>query len=144
MSVKNPKNKKIKKYVQCIILYTIIHYPLNVSREKSRSSHQRCSIKKAFLREKCFPVNFGKSLRIHFYRTSPCDGSYSPAPSPPPCPSPPYSSSYNLTLPLSRVLIGGRHLIFCLLTSPTCCGLLRKCAPVKHKAWQKTGFPIAT
>ena len=54
-----------------------------------------------------------------------------------------YSSSYNLTPPTSRVLIG-QHLIFCSLTSPTCCNSPRKCTPVKYKARQKAGFRIVT
>ena len=53
-----------------------------------------------------------------------------------------YSPSYNVTAPFSRVLIG-QHLIFCSLTSPTCCNSPRKCTPVKHKR-QKAGFPIVT
>ena len=57
--------------------------------------------------------------------------------------SQPHSSSYNLTQPISRVLIG-QHLIFCSLTSPTCCNLLRKCTPVKYKKRQKAGFTIVT
>ena len=52
-------------------------------------------------------------------------------------------TSYNLTPPISRVLIG-QHLIFCSLTSPTCCNLPRKCTPVKYKNGQKAGFPNAT
>ena len=66
VSVKNLKNKKIKKYVQCIILHTIIHYPLNVSREKSRSSHQRCSIKKGVLKRKVFSCEFCKIFKNTF------------------------------------------------------------------------------
>ena len=54
-----------------------------------------------------------------------------------------HSSSYNLTPPISRVLIGP-HLIFCSLTSPTCCKSPRKCTPVKYKARQEAGFPIVT
>ena len=54
-----------------------------------------------------------------------------------------YSSSCNLTPPISRVLIC-RHLIFCPSTWPTCCNSPRKCARVKYKARQKAGFPIAT
>ena len=53
-----------------------------------------------------------------------------------------YSSSWNLTPPISRVLIG--HLIFCSLTSPTCCNSPRKCTPIKYKVRQKAGFPIVT
>ena len=45
----------------------------------------------------------------------------------------PYSSSYHLTPPFSRVLIAP-HLIFCSLTSPTCYNSPRKCTPVKYKA----------
>ena len=52
-----------------------------------------------------------------------------------------YSLYYSQTLAISRVLIG-RHLIFCLLTWPTCCNSPRKCTPVKYKARQKAGFPI--
>ena len=52
-----------------------------------------------------------------------------------------YSSSYYLTPPIPRVLIGP-HLIFCSLTSPTGCKSPRKCTPVKYKARQKAGFPI--
>ena len=54
-----------------------------------------------------------------------------------------YSTSDNVIPPISRVLIG-RHLIFCWLTSPTCCNLSRKCTPVKYKVRQKTGFQIVT
>ena len=54
-----------------------------------------------------------------------------------------YSSSYNLTPPISRVLID-RYLIFCSLTSPKCCNSARKCTPVKYKARQRAGFPIVT
>ena len=53
-----------------------------------------------------------------------------------------YSPSYNLTPRISRVLIG-QHLIFCSLTSPTCCNSPRKCTPLKYKR-QKAGFPIVT
>ena len=41
----------------------------------------------------------------------------------------PYSRSYNLTSPISRVLIV-QHLMFCSLTSPTCCNSPRKCTPL--------------
>ena len=44
----------------------------------------------------------------------------------------PHSSSYNLTLLLSRVLIG-RYLTFCSLTSSTCCNSPPNCAPLKRK-----------
>ena len=54
-----------------------------------------------------------------------------------------YSSSYSLTPPISRVLIGPL-LTFCSLTSPTCCNSSPKCTPVKYKARQKAGFGIAT
>ena len=54
-----------------------------------------------------------------------------------------YSSSYNLTPAISRVLIG-RHLIFCSLTWPTCCKLPWICTQVKYKARQKAGFPVVT
>ena len=54
-----------------------------------------------------------------------------------------YSLSYNLTPPISPVLIG-QHLIFCSLTSPTCCNLPRKYTPVKYKKKQKARFPIIT
>ena len=54
-----------------------------------------------------------------------------------------YSSSYNLTPPISRVLIG-RHLFFCSLMSPACCNSPWKCTPVKYKARQKAEFPIVT
>ena len=54
-----------------------------------------------------------------------------------------YSSSYNLTPPTSRVMIG-QHLIFCSLASPTCCNSPRECTPVKYKARQKAGFRIVT
>ena len=54
----------------------------------------------------------------------------------------PYSSSYNLTPPISRVLIGP-HLIFCPLTSPTWCNLPGKCTPVKYKARQKLRFQLS-
>ena len=54
-----------------------------------------------------------------------------------------YCPSYNLTPPISRVLIG-QHLIFCSLTSPTSCNSPRKCTPVKYKKRQKAGFPIVT
>ena len=52
-----------------------------------------------------------------------------------------YSSSYNLTPAISRVLIG-EHLIFCSPPWPTCCTSPRKCTPVKYKVRQKAGFPI--
>ena len=52
-----------------------------------------------------------------------------------------YSPSYNLIPSISRVLIG-QHLIFCSLTSPTCCNSPRKCTPVKYKKRQKAGFSI--
>ena len=52
----------------------------------------------------------------------------------------PYSSSDNLTPPISRVLIG-RHLIFSSLTSPTCCNPPVKCTSVKYNARQKAGHP---
>ena len=54
-----------------------------------------------------------------------------------------YNSSYNRTPPISRVLIG-QHLIFCSLTSPTCCNSPRKCTPVKYNESPKAGFPIVT
>ena len=54
-----------------------------------------------------------------------------------------YSSSYNLTPAISRVLIG-EHLIFCSPPWPTCCNSPRKCTPVKYKTKQKVGFPIIT
>ena len=54
-----------------------------------------------------------------------------------------YSSSYNLTPPISQVLIG-RYLIFYSLTSPMCCNSPRKCTPLKYKARQNAGFPIVT
>ena len=54
-----------------------------------------------------------------------------------------YSPSYNLTPPISRVLIG-QCLIFCSLTSPTCCYSPQKCTAVKYKKRQKDGFPIVT
>ena len=54
-----------------------------------------------------------------------------------------YSSSYNLTPAISRVLIG-EQLIFCSPPWPTCCNSPRKCTSVKYKARQKTGFPIVT
>ena len=54
-----------------------------------------------------------------------------------------YSSSDNLTLPISRVLTG-RYLIFSSLTSRTCCNSPRKCTPVKYRDRQKAGFPIVT
>ena len=46
------------------------------------------------------------------------------------------SSSYNLTPPISRVLIG-QHFIFCSLKSSTCCNSPRICTPVKYesKSW---------
>ena len=53
------------------------------------------------------------------------------------------SPSYNLTPPISRVLIG-QHSIFCSLTSPTCCNSSRNCTPVKYKKRQKAGFAIVT
>ena len=53
-----------------------------------------------------------------------------------------YSSSYNLTPPISRVLIS-RQLIFYLPTWPTCCNSPRKYTPVTYKARQKAEFPIA-
>ena len=54
-----------------------------------------------------------------------------------------YSTSDNVTPPVSSVLIGW-HLIFCWLASPTCCNSPQKCAPAKYKNRQKAGFPIAT
>ena len=54
-----------------------------------------------------------------------------------------YSSSCNLTQPISRVLIG-RHVIFCLPTWSKCCSSPRKCTPVKYNARQKSGFQILT
>ena len=54
-----------------------------------------------------------------------------------------YSSSCNLTQPISRILIG-RHVIFCLPTWPKCCSSPRKCTPVKYNARQKSGFQILT
>ena len=54
-----------------------------------------------------------------------------------------YSSSCNLTQPISRILIGG-HVIFCLPTWPKCCSSPRKCTPVKHNARQKSRFQILT
>ena len=54
-----------------------------------------------------------------------------------------YSSSYNLTPAISRVLIG-EQLIFCSPPWPTCCNSPRKCTPVKYKTRQKVGFPIIT
>ena len=53
-----------------------------------------------------------------------------------------YTSSYNLTPAISRVLIG-EHLIFCSPPWPTCCNSPRKCTPVKYKARQKTGFQLS-
>ena len=54
-----------------------------------------------------------------------------------------YSPSYNLISPISPVLIC-QHLIFCSITSPTCCNSPWKCTPVKYKKRQKAGFPIVT
>ena len=54
-----------------------------------------------------------------------------------------YSSSCNLTPPISRVLIG-RQLIFYPLTWPMCCNSPQKCTPVKYQARQKARFPIVT
>ena len=54
-----------------------------------------------------------------------------------------YSSSYNLTPPISRILIG-HHLIFCSLTSSSCCNSPRKYTPAKYKKRQKAGFPNFT
>ena len=54
-----------------------------------------------------------------------------------------YSSSCNLTPPISPVLMG-QHLIFCLLIWATYWKSPRKCTPVKYKARQKAGFPIVT
>ena len=54
-----------------------------------------------------------------------------------------YSSSCNLTQPISRILID-RHVIFCLPTWPKCCSSPRKCTPVKHNARQKSRFQILT
>ena len=48
-----------------------------------------------------------------------------------------YSPSYNLTPPISPVMIG-QHLIFCSMTSPTYWNSPRKCTPVKYKKRQKT------
>ena len=56
---------------------------------------------------------------------------------------PTYSPSYNLSPPISRVLIG-QYLIFCSLKSPTCYNSPRKCTPVKYKKRQKAWFPIVT
>ena len=54
-----------------------------------------------------------------------------------------YSSSYNLTPAISRVLID-ENLIFCSLPWPTRFNSPRNCRPVKYKARQKAGFRIAT
>ena len=54
-----------------------------------------------------------------------------------------YSPSYNLTPPISRVLIG-KDLIFCSLTSTMCCNSPWKYTPVKYKKRQKSGFPTVT
>ena len=54
-----------------------------------------------------------------------------------------YSTSDNETPPISLVLIG-RYLILCWLTSPPCCNSPRKYTPVKYKKRQKAGFPIVT
>ena len=54
-----------------------------------------------------------------------------------------YSTSDNETRTIPRVLIG-RHLIFCLLTSPPCCNLPRKCTAVKYMKRKNAGFPIVT
>ena len=54
-----------------------------------------------------------------------------------------HSPSYNLTPPISRILVG-QHLTFCSLTSPTYCKSPRKCTPVKYKKRQMAGFPIVT
>ena len=54
-----------------------------------------------------------------------------------------YSSSCNLTQPISRILIG-RHVISCLPTWPKCCSSPRKCTPVKYNARQKSRFQILT
>ena len=53
-----------------------------------------------------------------------------------------YSPSCNLAPPISQVLIG-QHLIFCSLTSPTCCNSPLKCTPSKHKKRQKFGFQLS-
>ena len=49
-----------------------------------------------------------------------------------------YSSSCNLTQPISRALIV-RDFIFCPPMWPTCCNTPQKCAPVKYKA----GFQLS-
>ena len=51
----------------------------------------------------------------------------------------PYSPSYNLTPPISRVVIG-QHLIFYSLMSPTCRNSSRKCTPVKSRRGESLGF----
>ena len=50
-----------------------------------------------------------------------------------------YSPSCNLAPPISQVVIG-QHLIFCSLTSPTCCNSPRKCTPVKYNKSQSWVF----
>ena len=54
-----------------------------------------------------------------------------------------YCSTYNLTAPISPVLID-QHLIICSLTSPTCYNSPPKFTPVKYKTRQKAGFPVVT
>ena len=55
-----------------------------------------------------------------------------------------YSPSYNLTPPISRVLIGQHYIFFCSLTAPAGCNSPLKCAPVKCQKRQEAGFPIVT
>lgn len=54
-----------------------------------------------------------------------------------------YSSSYNLILAISRVLIG-QLLIFCSPTWSMCCISPRKCTAVKCRPRQKAGVSIVT
>ena len=55
-----------------------------------------------------------------------------------------YNSSYNRTPPISRVLIG-QHMIFCSLTSPTCCNVTRleNLRQLNITTAQKLGFQLS-
>ena len=53
-----------------------------------------------------------------------------------------YSTSDNVTPPITRVLIA-RHLIFDSLTSPTCCNSPRKCTPYNIRKGKKLGFQLS-
>ena len=110
------------------------------------SSLKACKLIKKLLQHRYFPWNFAKSLRTVFLKNASggclsylakhkqnSEKFFCLA----------YSSSCNLTPPISRVLICPQ-LIFCSLTSLTCCNSPLKCTPVKYKARQKAGFPTVT